>query len=89
MSYCTRTRTTKDSRGGLQRVMAIKDDAENLAEKNPLVDAEQLEEAQRQLDEVRKAGLSRPQYLIEPPYGGRSRRTRETESAKPRGRSGR
>jgi hypothetical protein len=48
---------------------------EEIAANNPAVDVEQVVEASRLVDELRKEGLGRPEYNIEPPYRSFPRRT--------------
>ncbi len=53
---------------------------EEAAKTNPKVDVEQVREAQVLLEELRKQGLTRPEYDIASPYERRPLRTRRPNS---------
>ena len=57
-------------------VAAKNDKIGKLAKKNPLVDIDQLREAQALVKEFRKDGAGKPQYDIESPYGSRPTRAK-------------
>lgn len=64
--------------------MKTTDDVEKQAKRNPKVNVRQVREAQEMLEELRKAGIGKPQYEIEPPYGSRPPRVRASELDEPR-----